>query len=77
MFIDQYPPASIMKFGFVSSPRFSTNITAVASGAERRNRNWAQRPTRRRRSAPDATAVMLVEKRGLETKPNFMIEAGG
>ena len=30
-----------MKFGFVSSPRFSTNITAVASGAERRNRNWA------------------------------------
>lgn len=41
MFIDQYPPASIMKFGFVSSPRFSTNITAVASGAERRNRNWA------------------------------------
>ena len=41
MFIDAYPPASIMKFGFVSSPRFSTNITAVASGAERRNRNWA------------------------------------
>lgn len=41
MFIDQYPPASIMKFGFVSSPRFSTNITAVASGVERRNRNWA------------------------------------
>ena len=41
MFIDSYPPASIMKFGFVSSPRFSTNITAVASGAERRNRNWA------------------------------------
>ena len=40
MFIDQYPPASIMKFGFVSSPRFSTSITAVASGAERRNRNW-------------------------------------
>lgn len=41
MFIDAYPPASIMKLGFVSSPRFSTNITAVASGAERRNRNWA------------------------------------
>lgn len=41
MFIDQYPPDSIMKFGFVSSPRFSTAITAVASGAERRNRNWA------------------------------------
>lgn len=41
MFIDAYPPDSIMKFGFVSSPRFSTSITAVASGAERRNRNWA------------------------------------
>lgn len=41
MFIDHYPPASIMKFGFVSLPRFSTSITAVASGAERRNRNWA------------------------------------
>lgn len=40
MFIDQYPPASIMKFGFVSSPRFSTSITAVACGSERRNRNW-------------------------------------
>ena len=41
MFIDAYPPASIMKFGFVSSPRFSTSITAVANGSERRNRNWA------------------------------------
>lgn len=40
MFIDQYPPASIMKFGFVSSPRWSTSITAVANGGERRNRNW-------------------------------------
>lgn len=40
MFIDQYPPASIMKFGFVSSPRWSTSITAVASGSERRNQNW-------------------------------------
>lgn len=40
MFIDQYPPDSVMKFGFVSSPRFSTSITAVSSGAERRNRNW-------------------------------------
>lgn len=40
MFIDQYPPASVMKYGFVSTPRFSTSITAVASGAERRNRNW-------------------------------------
>lgn len=41
MFIDAYPPDSIMKFGFVSVPRWSTSITAVASGAERRNRNWA------------------------------------
>jgi len=41
MLIDAYPPASVMKFGFVSTPRFSTSITAVASGAERRNRNWA------------------------------------
>lgn len=41
MFIDAYPPAAIMKFGFTSSPRFSTAITAVASGAERRNQNWA------------------------------------
>lgn len=41
MLIDAYPPESVMKFGFVSTPRFSTSITAVASGAERRNRNWA------------------------------------
>jgi uncharacterized protein (TIGR02217 family) len=41
MFIDTYPPESIMKFGFVSTPQFSTNITAVASGAEKRNQNWA------------------------------------
>ena len=41
MFIDQYPPASVMKFGFLSVPRFSTAITAVASGSERRNQNWA------------------------------------
>lgn len=40
MFIDAYPPASIMKFNFVSSPRFSTNMVAVASGAEQRNQNW-------------------------------------
>ena len=38
MFIDQYPPASIMKFGFVSSPRFSTSITAsTASTTARRH----------------------------------------
>ncbi|MEG1028466.1 MAG: DUF2460 domain-containing protein [Brevundimonas sp.] len=41
MWIDQYPPATIMRFAFVSSPRFSTSITAVASGAEKRNQNWA------------------------------------
>lgn len=52
MFIDQYPPDSVMKFGFVSSPRFSTSITAVASGAERRNRNW-QHPLHRF-TAPEA-----------------------
>lgn len=52
MFIDQYPPASVMKFGFVSSPRFSTSITAVASGSERRNRNWAH--PLHRYTAPEA-----------------------
>lgn len=41
MFIDAYPPPAIMKFGFTSSPRFSTAITAVASGSEKRNQNWA------------------------------------
>lgn len=40
MFIDAYPPDSIMKFNFASSPRFSTNIVSVASGAEQRNQNW-------------------------------------
>lgn len=40
MFIDQYPPDSVMRYGWVSTPRFSTSITAVASGDERRNQNW-------------------------------------
>lgn len=52
MFIDAYPPPAIMKFGFISSPRFSTSITAVASGAENRNQNWAH--PLHRFVAPDA-----------------------
>lgn len=42
MFIDQYPPETILRYGWVSTPRFSTSITAVASGDERRNQNWSQ-----------------------------------
>lgn len=40
MFIDAYLPAKIRGYPFVSSPRWSTSITSVASGSERRNQNW-------------------------------------
>lgn len=40
-FVDVYLPDQILGYGFQSSPRWSTTITAVASGAEHRNRNWA------------------------------------
>lgn len=39
-FVDAYLPERILGFGFVSTPRWSTNITQVASGAENRNQNW-------------------------------------
>lgn len=39
-FVDSYLPERILGYNFTSSPRFSTSITAVASGSERRNRNW-------------------------------------
>lgn len=41
MFIDAPLPETIRRYEFTSSPRFSTQITRVASGAERRNQNWA------------------------------------
>ncbi len=41
-FIDAYPPGHIKGFPFTSSPRTSTDITAVKSGSERRNQNWEQ-----------------------------------
>lgn len=40
MFIDAYLPAKLRGYPFVSSPRWSTSITAVANGSERRNQNW-------------------------------------
>lgn len=39
-FIDTYPPDMIYRFNWRASPRFSTDITVSASGAERRNSNW-------------------------------------
>lgn len=40
-FVDVYLPDRILGYGFEGLPRWSTSITAVASGSERRNRNWA------------------------------------
>lgn len=39
--VDVYLPPRILGFGFVSTPEWSSTITRVASGAERRNQNWA------------------------------------
>lgn len=39
-FFDEYLPESLRGFPFTSSPRWSTTITAVASGSEHRNKNW-------------------------------------
>lgn len=41
MFIDEYPPRKVKGFEFTSVPRWSTTMTAVASGSERRTQNWA------------------------------------
>ncbi len=41
-FIDAYPPGHIKGFPFTSSPRWSTDITAVKSGSEKRNKNWEE-----------------------------------
>lgn len=46
VFIDLYFDDLVPGFPCDSSPRFSTQITQVASGAERRNRQWAH-PLRR------------------------------
>ncbi len=51
-FVDCYLPDSIRGFPFTGSPRTSTTITAVASGGEHRNINWAH--PLRRFSAPEA-----------------------
>lgn len=39
-FTDIYLPPRIAGFPFVSTPRWSTQITAVSSGAENANQNW-------------------------------------
>jgi uncharacterized protein (TIGR02217 family) len=39
-FRDVYLPDQVRGFPFVSSPRFNTTITTIASGAEQRNQNW-------------------------------------
>lgn len=39
-FIDQYPPRTLTKFQFRAMPKWSTTITAVSSGSERRTSNW-------------------------------------
>jgi len=39
-YVDEYLPGKIVGYDFTGTPRFSTSITAVASGSERRNRNW-------------------------------------
>jgi len=51
-FLDEYLPESLRGFPFTSSPRWSTTITAVASGQEQRNKNW-KHPLHRF-SAPEA-----------------------
>lgn len=39
-FIDEYPPRTLTKFQFRAMPKWSTTITAVSSGSERRTQNW-------------------------------------
>lgn len=39
-FLDEYLPDKIKGFPWTSTPRFSTTMTQVGSGAEHRNRNW-------------------------------------
>lgn len=39
-FLDVYLPLKIRAYPWTSIPKFSTTITAVASGAEHRNSNW-------------------------------------
>jgi uncharacterized protein (TIGR02217 family) len=41
-FVDEYAPPKIAGFPFGSSPRWSTDITTVKSGASMRNQNWTQ-----------------------------------
>jgi uncharacterized protein (TIGR02217 family) len=41
-FVDAYAPQKIAGFPFGSSPRWSTDITTVKSGASMRNQNWTQ-----------------------------------
>lgn len=45
-FVDEYPPTEMKSFGWVSSPRFSTQITEADSGSENANRRWLH-PKRR------------------------------
>lgn len=40
MFIDAYLPEKLRGYPFVSTPRWSTAITSVSNGDERRNQNW-------------------------------------
>src|SRR5690554_6598753 len=39
-FVDEYPPSGFRGFPCISSPRWSTSIVAVDSGAEQANQRW-------------------------------------
>ena len=56
MFIDAYMPDKIRGYPFKSEPRWSTSITAVSSGSERRNQNWVH--PLHRFTAPESVSCM-------------------
>lgn len=56
MFIDAYLPDKIRGYPFVSSPRWSTAITTVSNGDERRNQNWVH--PLHRFTAPECVSCM-------------------
>lgn len=56
MFIDAYLPEKIRGYPFVSSPRWSTTITSVSNGSERRNQNWVHPLLRF--TAPESVSCM-------------------
>lgn len=57
-FIDEYLPDCVASYNCISSPRFSTQIVTVDSGAEQANSRWAE--PLRRFQLPEAVRTMEI-----------------